>query len=119
MNALKLNWFETPLQALHESDRKPEVIESYAVPSNSRDGVAHVVRRVEAYKRPWQECDVSSDDDRVECWICSCEDFEYNRWPSDGTIPDLESLPQCKHANVLKHEKAQNDEQQTELRFDE
>jgi len=119
MNHYRLNFYETPLRALHESDRKPKVIESYAVPSNSRDGVAHVVRRIKAYRKPWQECDVSSEEDRVEAYICSCEDFEYNRWPSDGTIPDLENLTQCRHCQVLKHEKAENDDEQTELRFDE
>ena len=119
MNYYRLNFNEGPIRALHESDRKPEVLESYAVPSGSREDTAHVVRKVQAYTKPWQECDVSSDEDKAIVWLCSCEDFEYNRWPRDGTIPELETLPQCKHIGEIKHEKAQSDDSQAELTFEE
>lgn len=119
MTHRELNDFQQPIEQLREHDRKPQTLSKYSVPSSSREDMAHLVRQVKAYRKPWQECDIASEKDRVVVWLCSCESFQYQKWPTDGSIPALETLPQCKHCNVLKSEKAAQDEKQTELRFNE
>ena len=109
----QIKQWNQPLEDMENSNRNPEVLEMHAVPSNSRPDMAHLVKKLEVLTKPFEQADVAADTTTV--WVCSCENFQYERWPSDGSIPDLETLPQCRHCNELKPIKAKDDESQSEL----
>lgn len=111
MTKYRLNKYEEPLDDLQNDNRKPEVKAEWAIPSSSRQDMAHVVRKVECLTKPFKDADVVED--RITLFVCTCEDFQYNQW--NNTVPELESFTGCKHCRVLKHEKAKEDQNQSEL----
>ena len=109
----ELNQWTKPLEDLEAHNRNPEILEEHAVPSGSRPDMAHVVRKVSVLTKPFEQADSAVD--CTTLWVCTCEDTQYNRWPSDGTLPPLESYVGCKHCREFKAEKAIEDENQSEL----
>ena len=110
----ELNDWKRPLLDLESNNRNPDVLETYAVPSSSRDDIAHVVRKIEHLTKPLQDADAVED--KTVTWVGSCEDTQYNRWGSDGTIP-VDYTP-CRHV-IEEFKQARVDESQTELTFQE
>jgi len=96
-----------------------EYVAVHTAASNSRDG-AHVVAKVKTYKYPKNNAllDVADPEHTVTVWVCSCEDFTYNKSvdPSEDmsiTPGDVES---CSHIqSVSKVQRALDDESQEGL----
>ena len=116
MTYYELNDNKEPLADLRNDNRNPEVQEKYAVPSDSRDSIGHVIRKVTHLSKPLEKADATEDS--AVTWLCSCEDTKYNRWGTDGTVPD--DYTPCKHITEnFKSARATEDKSQTELTFDE
>jgi len=94
---------------------RPEYKEFHVMPSSSSDA-AYLVAKVSVLDGiEFEAADVVED--RVEMWVCSCDDFQYRR--SNG-LQSAERIPsevdECKHiTDVTKVKRAQNDDNQTEL----
>jgi hypothetical protein len=93
-----------------------DVIEAHSVPSNSREK-SHVVVQIQTYNYPRNHPELDVVEDQTEIWVCSCEDFQYNK--SADVSESLVSPSQCgtcKHiSSVSKVEKAKSDDKQRSL----
>lgn len=113
MTKYRLKQYDVPLDDLENDNRKPEVKAEWAIPSSSRPDMAHVVRKVECLSKPFKDADAVED--QIVVYLCTCESFQYDKWSKDNTVPELESFSGCKHCRVLKHEKAKQDQNQSQL----
>ena len=93
-----------------------EINEIHVEESNSRDK-AHLVLSVDTYEYPVNNPELDFEAHRTTLWVCSCEDYRYNRSvdvSKDGVKPTEAGV--CKHIKECnKVKKAQEDEQQTSL----
>lgn len=90
--------------------------EAHCVPSNSRD-MSHLVVNITTYDKPRDRYDAVEDVIESGLWICSCEDFTYNKAAdvSENMVQPSDS-GRCKHIlSVSKVERAKDDDSQMEL----
>lgn len=93
---------------------KPEYVDVRTVESES-SGHAYLVGKVSVLTTNFEDADVAKDRETV--LVCSCDDYHYNRSAGfeNGDVP-VTNLSHCKHCvSAYRTEKAQNDENQTEL----
>ena len=93
-----------------------EVKESHSEDSNSRD-LSHNIIKVVTYDKPKDHPQLDLVEDEIEVWVCSCEDFQYNKSAdvSESMVSPSQCNP-CKHIkSVSKVQKAKNDDNQDTL----
>lgn len=90
--------------------------EAHSVESGSRDK-SHMVVEIATYDKPKDSPTLDVVADEISLWVCSCEDFTYNKAADvseDMTKPS--DSGRCKHVlSVDMTEKAKADASQTEL----
>lgn len=86
------------------------------VESNSRDA-GHVVAKIATYRYPKNSAllDIAADSHQIELYVCSCEDFTYNKSvdvSEKDVMPDMCSS--CRHIKQeFREERAEDDTQET------
>lgn len=93
-----------------------QIREAHVVESNSRD-MAHFVTQIVTYDRPKDDPELDVIEDQTEIYVCSCEDFQYNKSADvSESMVKPSQCGACKHIrSISKVEKAKEDENQTQL----
>ena len=98
------------LTELEQAHHNPEIQQLRVHPSDSRAG-AHVLAEVEVLDVPVEEADAVED--TLTRWVCSCEDFWFNRVDFDQPVSEW---GECKHIrNEVRAKRAAADDDQATL----
>jgi len=99
---------------LKANNYNPEYVETRTVSSESSDR-EYLLGQLRVLSVPFEDADSSKD--TVTAWVCSCDDFYYNRSAGveDGGSPT--EMGECKHiTSAVKSRRAMADDQQASLR---
>ena len=98
---------------LEDRDRNPEYETLKVVPSESSDK-AYIVAEISFLTKPMGKADIVED--TAHGYLCSCDDFYYNRSGGLESDADPTNMGKCKHViSAFRTEKAKNDPNQQEI----
>ena len=98
---------------LEDRDRNPEYETLKVVPSESTSK-AYIVAEIRFLTKPMGKADIVED--ASHGYLCSCDDFYYNRSAGIESDKDPTTMGTCKHITAaFKELKAKNDDKQQEI----